>query len=105
METNFNQILNSYEVAYKYNSSLTAELNEQKKKTFSNLNLYKEDLKSIANPEIRETDIYKLENFPNLVPLYNQSIVELYVLTSKSQINLLEKEFLVYNWNKSFHLY
>ena len=91
LETNFNQILNSYEVAYKYNSSLTAELNEQKKKTFSNLNLYKEDLKSIANPEIRETDIYKLENFPNLVPLYNQSIVELYVLTSKSQINLLEK--------------
>ena len=91
LEAILNQILNSYEISYKYNSNLKEELDDIKKKCFSNINLYKEELKVISNPAKPEIDLVKLENFPNIIPVYNKSISELYELTSKSQTKLLEK--------------
>ena len=91
LEAILNQILNSYEISYKYNSNLKEELDDIKKKCFSNINLYKEELKVISNPAKLEIDLVKLENFPNIIPVYNKSISELYELTSKSQTKLLEK--------------
>ncbi|MBP7284183.1 MAG: methyl-accepting chemotaxis protein [Leptospiraceae bacterium] len=91
LEAILNQILNSYEISYKYNSNLKEELDDIKKKCFSNINLYKEELNVISNPAKLEIDLVKLENFPNIIPVYNKSISELYELTSKSQTKLLEK--------------
>ena len=84
-----NQILNSYEVSYKYNPKLKTELESRKNVSLININKYQDELKAISNPTNKEINISKLENFTNIISNYNQSIKDLYSITSNSQMNLL----------------
>ena len=84
-----NQILNSYEVSYKYNPKLKTELESRKNVSLININKYQDELKTISNPTNKEINISKLENFTNIISNYNQSIKDLYSITSNSQMNLL----------------
>ena len=84
-----NQILNSYEVSYKYNPKLKTELESRKNVSLININKYQDELKTISNPTNKEINISKLENFTNIISNYNQSIKDLYSITSNSQLNLL----------------
>ena len=60
-----NQILNSYEVSYKYNPKLKTELESRKNVSLININKYQDELKTISNPTNKEINISKLENFTN----------------------------------------
>jgi len=90
INTTINQILNSYEVSYKYNPKLKSELESKKNIIFININKYQDELKNISNPTNKEINISKLENFTNIISKYNQSIKDLYSITSESQLNLLK---------------
>jgi methyl-accepting chemotaxis protein len=84
------QTLSSFEIAYKYNSKLKQELETKKTETLVAINNYKEELKFISNPANKETDMVRLENFPSLIKNYNESLHNLYSITSESQNTLLD---------------
>lgn len=84
------QILSSYEVSYKYNPILKSQLESKKNASFKIINEYQEELKNISNPANKEANLERLEKFTFQLLDYNNSIKELYLTTSSSQLKLLE---------------
>lgn len=90
LNTGVIQTLNSYEIAYKYNTKLKTEIEKNKLESLININHYQEELRILSNPANKDINMERIRLFPSMVVEYNKSLHELYELTADSQETLLK---------------
>jgi methyl-accepting chemotaxis protein len=90
LNTGVIQTLNSYEIAYRYNTKLKTEIEKNKLESLININHYQEELRILSNPANKDINMERIRLFPSMVVEYNKSLHELYELTADSQETLLK---------------
>lgn len=88
--TALDQTLNSFSVAYKYNEKVKNKIEPKVNIAFENINRYRDELKILSNPSNKTIDMEKILKFPSQLKNYNESILDLYLVTSDSQNELLD---------------
>jgi methyl-accepting chemotaxis protein len=90
LNTGVIQTLNSYEIAYRYNTKLKTEIEKNKLESLININHYQEELRILSNPANKDINMERIRLFPSMIVEYNKSLHELYELTADSQETLLK---------------
>jgi methyl-accepting chemotaxis protein len=88
--TALDQTLNSFSVAYKYNEKVKNKIEPKVNIALENINRYRDELKILSNPSNKTIDMEKILKFPSQLKNYNESILDLYLVTSDSQNELLD---------------
>lgn len=88
--TALEQTLNSYSIAYKYNDKVKNKIEPKVNIALENIKRYRDELQILSNPSNKNTDMEKILKFPSQLKNYNESMLDMYLITSDSQNELLD---------------